>query len=162
MGNVALVKKLQSSLTLQWVAKPSREFLPPILITLQLRKQCSPIVRQNQNHHSSLPIIIVAAHLKVEPPAHLEAIVGEDSLLRCQVAGNNIFCQRIFISCSIFWERIFIWCRRHILNGKRSQTRKNVRVVLCHLEKLQVKDDPNVLQKNAIESETKNLVLCPS
>ena len=30
------------------------------------------------------------AHLKVEPPASLEATVGEDSLLRCQVAGEKI------------------------------------------------------------------------
>ena len=68
-----------------------------ILITLHLRKQCSPIVDQNQNQHSSLPNITVAAHLKVEPPANLEATVGEDSLLRCQVAGNNIFWERIFM-----------------------------------------------------------------
>ena len=125
----------------------------PILITLQLRKQCSPIVHQNQNHHSSLPNITVAAHLKVEPPAHLEAIVGEDSLLRCQVAGNNIFCQRIFISCSIFWERIFIHIMQYFLAEniymvqKTHLERENLRVVLCHLEKLQVEDDPNILQK---------------
>ena len=39
------------------------------------------------------PILIalfaVPAHLKVEPPASLEATVGEDSLLRCQVAGGG-------------------------------------------------------------------------
>ena len=64
-----------------------------------------------------------------------------------------------YISCSIFWERIFIWCRRHILNGRGSQTRENVRVVSCHQEKLQVEDDPNMLQKNATKSETKTLCL---
>ena len=62
------VKKLQSSLTLQWIAK--RSPLPPILIAL-------------------LSCFAVPAHLKVEPPASLEATVGEDSLLRCQVAGDR-------------------------------------------------------------------------
>ena len=44
--------------------------LPPILIAL-------------------FSCFAVPAHLKVEPPASLEATVGEDSLLRCQVAGGK-------------------------------------------------------------------------
>ena len=70
--------------------------------------------------------------------------MGEDSLLRCQVAGNNIFWERIFIHIMQYFlgENIYM-----MLNGRGSQTRENVRVVSCHLEKLQVEDDPNILQK---------------
>ena len=90
-------RKEAAIVTYAAVGRKTQPRVPPTNTNNSPAPQCSPIVDQNQNHHSSLPNITVAAHLKVEPPAHLEATVGEDSLLRCQVAGNNIFWERIFI-----------------------------------------------------------------
>ena len=159
MGNVALVKKLQSSLTLQWVAKPSRGFLPPILITLQLHNVHQLLIKTKTTTHRFPTLQLPLTWRWNRRPTWRQP--WERTLCSGVKLQVTIFFGReySFISCSIFWERIFIWCRRHILNGRESQTRENVRVLSCHLEKLQVEDDPNILQKNATKSETKTLCL---
>ena len=52
--------------------------------------------------------------------------MGEDSLLRCQVAGNNIFWERIFIHIMQYFlaENIYMMQKTHLEGHGESNMKK--------------------------------------